>query len=75
MYGAIAASAGNVTVGHAGFVPAVTRCLLAQIAITPVLLVLTATLPKGAREPAAVTEVSEAAAELPELVLAEPVGV
>jgi EmrB/QacA subfamily drug resistance transporter len=37
--------------GHAGFVAAVNRCLLVELALTPVLFVLTRTLPPRAREP------------------------
>jgi MFS family permease len=39
--------------GHAGFVTAIERCLLVQLAVTPVLLVLTRTLPARARDPEA----------------------
>jgi EmrB/QacA subfamily drug resistance transporter len=37
--------------GHAGFVAAIERCLLVELASTPVLLALTRTLPARAREP------------------------
>jgi EmrB/QacA subfamily drug resistance transporter len=37
--------------GHAGFVTAIERCLLVELASTPVLLALTRTLPARAREP------------------------
>jgi EmrB/QacA subfamily drug resistance transporter len=37
--------------GHTGFVTAIERCLLVELASTPVLLVLTRTLPARAREP------------------------
>jgi EmrB/QacA subfamily drug resistance transporter len=39
------------TLAHHGFVTAITRCLLIELASTPVLLVLTRTLPPRAREP------------------------
>jgi EmrB/QacA subfamily drug resistance transporter len=38
------------TLGHAGFVTAITRCLLIELATTPVLLALTSALPPRARE-------------------------
>jgi hypothetical protein len=47
-------------VTHVGFVSAIERCLLVELAITPVLLVLTRALPARAREPEEV-EVSEEA--------------
>ena len=37
--------------GHAGFVTAIERCLVVELASTPVLLALTRTLPARAREP------------------------
>jgi hypothetical protein len=39
--------------GHAGFVTAIERCLLVELATTPVLLILTRTLLARAREPEA----------------------
>jgi EmrB/QacA subfamily drug resistance transporter len=41
------------TLGHAGFVAAIDRCLLIELATTPVLLVLTWLLPPRARDPQA----------------------
>jgi EmrB/QacA subfamily drug resistance transporter len=41
---------------HSGFVAAVERCLLVELATTPVLLVLTQLLPARAREPEAVAD-------------------
>jgi MFS family permease len=38
--------------GHEGFVTAVNRCLLVELGLTPVLLILTRTLPRRAREEA-----------------------
>jgi EmrB/QacA subfamily drug resistance transporter len=42
------------TLGHAGFVTAINRCLLVELATTPVMLILTRFLPAWAREPEAV---------------------
>ena len=39
------------TLAHHGFVTALTRCLLVELATTPVLFLLTRTLPRHAREP------------------------
>jgi hypothetical protein len=36
--------------GHGGFVTAINRCLLVEVALAPVLLLLTRTLPARARE-------------------------
>jgi MFS family permease len=58
------------TLGHAGFVTAINRCLVVELATTPVLLALIRMLPARAREPEIITdeEIAETEPKAPVLV-------